>query len=269
MNDIYPISLYCWFVSLEGAPEGWLEDYRAVGRGPNSRTGVLLVHGFTGTPASMRPWAKHLNDLGYRVSVPLMPGHGTKWQDLNQTSWPEWPAKLQSELDHLFASCDKVFICALSMGGANTLFVAAENQKRLSGLILVNPMIHIPGLRIKFAPLISLVQKSRASVGDDIKKPGVTEWGYDALPIRGVAQLYKFLKLARKKLSRINLPILVFHSVEDHVLPVSNTEIILNEISSQDKQRIELVNSYHVATLDYDAEIIFENTRLFIEERSK
>jgi carboxylesterase len=130
-------------------------------------------------------------------------------------------------------------------------------------------MIHIPGLQIKFVSIISKIQKSRASVGDDIKKPGVTEWGYDALPIKGVAQLYKYLKLARKRLPRIKTPVLLFHSVDDHTLDVTNTEIILDELGSINKQRIELLNSYHVATLDYDADIIFENTRLFIEERSK
>lgn len=256
-------------MGLQGAPTGWLDDYRSPGKGANSRVGVLLVHGFTGTPASMRPWAHYLNDLGYQVSVPRMPGHGTKWQDLNQTSWERWPEKVQAELDLLYKDCEKVFIAGLSMGCGNSLYVAANNQEKISGLILVNPMIHIPGVQIRFAWLISRFQKSRASVGDDIKKPGVTEWGYDALPLRGVAQLYKYLKKSRAGLSRIKTPTLIFHSVDDHVLPVSNTEIVMNEIGSTDKQRIELVNSYHVATMDYDAEIIFENSRLFIEERSK
>ena len=84
-----------------------------------------------------------------------------------------------------------------------------------------------------------------------------------------MAELYKYLKKARAGLPSIKTPILVFHSVEDHVLPVSNTEIVMNEIGSLDKQRIELVNSYHVATLDFDDQVIFENSRLFIQERSK
>jgi carboxylesterase len=70
-------------------------------------------------------------------------------------------------------------------------------------------------------------------------------------------------------LKSVKTPVLLFHSVDDHVLPVSNTEIIMEEIGSSHKQRVELVNSYHVATLDYDAEIIFENTKLFIKERSQ
>jgi carboxylesterase len=256
-------------MAIEGAPEGWIQDYRADGSGSNQDIGVLLVHGFTGTPASMRPWAHYLNQHGYTVSVPLMPGHGTSWHDLNQVSWQQWPEKVETELTELRKKCSQVFICALSMGGGNSLYVAAKNQEKIDGLILVNPMIHIPGVQIKFVHIISRIQKSRSSVGDDIKKPGVTEWGYDALPLKGVAQLYKYLKLARAGLPSIKTPTLVFHSVDDHILPVSNTEIVLNEIGSSDKSRIELVNSYHVATLDFDAELIFENSRLFIEKRTR
>lgn len=255
-------------MAIEGAPEGWIQDYRAEGSGENKEIGVLLVHGFTGTPASMRPWAHYLNERGYTVSVPLIPGHGTTWHDLNHVSWQEWPAKVESELLQLKKKCSKVFLCALSMGGGNSLYVAARNQEKIDGLVLVNPMIHIPGVQIKFVHIISRIQKSRASVGDDIKKPGITEWGYDALPLKGVAQLYKYLKLARAGLPSIKTPTLVFHSIDDHILPVSNTEIIMAELGSSEKKRIELANSYHVATLDYDAETIFENSRLFIEERS-
>lgn len=256
-------------MAIEGAPQGWIQDYRAEGSNSNKDVGVLLVHGFTGTPASMRPWAHYLNQLGYTVSVPLIPGHGTSWHDLNHVAWQEWPKKVEEELAELRRNCRKVFICALSMGGGNSLYVAARHQGEIDGLILVNPMIHIPGVQIKFVHIISRIQKARASVGDDIKKPGVTEWGYDALPLKGVAQLYKYLKLSRAGLPSIKTPTLIFHSVDDHILPISNTEIIMKELGSSDKRRVELTNSYHVATLDYDAELIFENSRIFIEEKSQ
>jgi carboxylesterase len=105
----------------------------------------------------------------------------------------------------------------------------------------------------------------RASVGNDIKRPGITEFGYDATPIVGVYEALKMLRDTRKNLGSITVPVQLFHSVEDHTLPVSNTEIILDEIGSKDKTRIELVNSYHVATLDYDQELIFQNSLTFIE----
>lgn len=255
-------------MATEGAPSGYLSDFYARGSGERGRTGVLLLHGFTGSPASMRPWAEFLNAAGFTVRVPLIPGHGTKWQDLNRTRWQEWPARAEKDLDALRAECDRTFVFGLSMGGANTLHIAAKRAKEISGVVLVNPMIHISDPTIVFIDIIKHITPRRPSVGDDIKKPGVTEWGYDALPLKGVAQLNRFLKVTRKSLSRVTMPTLLFHSVEDHVLPVSNTEIIMSEIGSQESERVELGDSYHVATLDYDAPIIFERSLRFVNELS-
>ncbi len=130
-------------------------------------------------------------------------------------------------------------------------------------------MIHIPGIQSKFVEILKYLGAKRPSVGDDIKKPNVTEWGYDALPTKGVARLHRFLKVTRGMLKRVTFPTLLFHSVEDHVLPVSNTEIIMAELGATDKTRVELGNSYHVATLDYDAETIFETSYRFLEAQIK
>ena len=255
-------------MGFDGAPLELIRDWDAPGSGPNKRIGVLLVHGFTGSPAGMRPWAEFLNKLGYTVRVALLPGHGTKVEDLNHVKWQEWPAKVESELTILLQSCEKVFICGLSMGGGTTLNVAARYSRQLAGIILVNPMIHVKFVPYQLVWVISRFKKFRDSVGDDIKKPGVTEYGYDHLPAVGVYQMLKMLSYTRKRLHDVTVPLLLFHSVDDHTLPVTNTEIILKEIGSREKQRIELINSYHVATLDYDAEIIFENSRIFIEAHS-
>lgn len=242
-----------------------LRDWQADGRGANSKIGVLLVHGFTGSPAAVRPWAEYLNSYGYTVKVPLLPGHGTKPEDLNEVRWEEWPSKVESDLQSLFQQCEKVFLVGFSMGGTTSLNIAARYSNELAGLILVNPMIHLRFVAPQLAWMVSRFQKFRTSVGDDIKRPGVTELGYDANPIVGVYQLLKMCSETRKTLPRVTVPVQLFHSAEDHTLPVSNTEIILREINSLEKNRIELVNSYHVAPLDYDAEIIFENSRIFIE----
>jgi carboxylesterase len=255
-------------MSVETAPTELLRDWRAEGKGANKRIGVLLVHGFTGSPASMRPWAEFLNSHGYTVMVPLLPGHGTTPHDLNLVHWQEWPAKVESELNLLLQSCEKVFICGLSMGGGTALNVATRYSRQLAGIILVNPMIHVKFVPHQRAWVISRFQKFRDSVGDDIKKPGVTEYGYDFLPAVGVYQLLKMLHYTRKRLHDVTAPLQLFHSVEDHTLPVSNTEIVMKEVNSREKNRIELVNSYHVATMDYDAEVIFENSRVFIQSHS-
>ena len=258
-------------MATEGAPKGWLDDYFAQGSGKYSKTGVLLLHGFTGSPASMRPWAHFLNEKGMTVSVPRIPGHGTRWQDLNKVNWQDWTNRAKDELLNLQAQTSEVFIFGLSMGGANTLYTAAtsKSEVNLAGIVLVNPMIHITDPAIKFINIIKYLIPKRPSVGDDIKKPDVTEWGYDALPTKGVAELNKLLKATRKVLPEVNVPTLLFHSVDDHVLPVSNTEVIMKEIGTKSKSRVELGNSYHVATLDYDAQTIFENSYQFIIENSK
>lgn len=255
-------------MAVEGAPEGLLADWFAQGSGENKEVGILLVHGFTGSPASMRPWAEYLNQRGYTVKVPLLPGHGTTPHDLNLVKWQEWPAKVESDLQELLRTCRKVFICGLSMGGGTTLNIATRYSKDLAGIILVNPMIHVKFVPHQLAWAISRFQKMRNSVGDDIKRPGITEYGYDALPSVGVYQLLKMLHYTRKRLHDVTAPMLLFHSVDDHTLPVTNTEIVMKGVGSRQKQRIELVNSYHVATLDYDQEVIFENSRLFIESHS-
>ena len=252
-------------MAIEGAPVGWMQDWSAVGSGKNAHIGVLLVHGFTGAPPSMRPWGEFLHSKGYSVRVPLLPGHGSKPEDLNEVKWQEWPAKVIHELNELQKTCDTIFLIGLSMGGGTVLNVATTHNAAIKGLILVNPWIHLKGVTVEVSFLVSRLRKMRASVGNDIKRPGITEWGYDATPMRGVHQALKMLRITRKNLAAVKVPVQLFHSVEDHTLPVSNTEIILAEIGSKDKTRIELVNSYHVATLDYDQELIFQNSLTFIE----
>ena len=264
MDDTREHELDC-SMATSNAPAGWLEDYFAPGS-DHADIGIIFVHGFTGSPASMRPWAAYFEERGYTVSVPRLPGHATQWQELNKVKWQEWPARVQVEVDRLKRICKKVFVFGLSMGGATTLYIAENND--LAGICLVNPMIHIPGQLIKVAPLLALLQPGRAAVGNDIKKPEITEWGYDVLPTKGAVQLQKMLKVTRANLALVKCPTLLFHSVDDHVLPISNSNIIMSEIESIAGQRIELTNSYHVATMDFDAPIIFANSLAHVEHLS-
>jgi carboxylesterase len=130
-------------------------------------------------------------------------------------------------------------------------------------------MIHVRGISPALAFAVSRVVKFGKSVGNDIKRKGATEYSYDKMPYRGIHQLLTMLQLTRAALPSIKVPMQLFHSVDDHTLPVSNTEIIMREIGSPKKSRIELLNSFHVATLDHDSELIFANSLTFIEDLSK
>ena len=157
-------------------------------------------------------------------------------EDLNVVKWQEWPAKVENELNLLLRSCDKVFLCGLSMGAGTVLNVAARYSSQLAGIILVNPMIHVKTVPHQLAWIISRFQKMRNSVGDDIKRPGITEYGYDSLPAVGVYELLKMLHYTRKRLHDVTVPMQLFHSVDDHTLPVTNTEIVMAEVNSREKE---------------------------------
>ena len=115
------------------------EPFAFPGSGPDGRTGVLLVHGFTGTPMSMRPWGEHLAEAGFAVRCPLLPGHGTRWQDCNLSSHGQWTTAVDEAFDALAADCDRVFVAGLSMGGTLATRFAEVRPDDLAGLLLVNP----------------------------------------------------------------------------------------------------------------------------------
>ncbi len=225
--------------------------------------GVLFVHGFTGTPASMRPWAEYFAARGYTVRLPLLPGHGTTPSDLNTKTWEEWYQIAEDAYLELVGRCRKVFICSLSMGGALTLRIAALHQP--AGILLVNPLIHITGIKGALIPFVSRVLATLPAVGGDIKKPGANEYAYDRTPLRAASSLLRLLADVRSRIESVKAPLLLMHSAEDHVLPASNSAWILAHAGSALKREIVLLDSYHVATIDNDAPKIFYESLQFVE----
>jgi carboxylesterase len=225
-------------------------------------TGVLLLHGFTGNPSSLRPLGEALVARGHSVNCPRYPGHGTRWQDLADVRWQDWEASAVGALEKLGGRCDVVVACGLSVGAAMALHVGAERPEALRGIVAINP--YLRNWRIAFAPLVRPFHRSVKGVGDDIKKPGRTEVPYDRIPVVAIVQLNRFLRSVRSELPSVRLPLLVFHSAEDHVVPRGNAEYLLRRVGSQSKELIPLPNSYHVATLDNDADTIAERTHEFI-----
>ena len=236
------------------------EPFHADGR----RTGVLLLHGFTGSPASMRPWGQHLAEQGFTVDVPRLPGHGTRWQELNETSWQDWYAEASRSLDILAATCDEVFVGGLSMGGCLALRLAAERPDDVAGLLLVNPSVVSTERKLLVVPLLKRLIGSVGAIGNDIKLPGVDECCYDRTPLKALDSLRALWKLTREDLPKVTAPLVVFRSVEDHVVEPLSAQIITQRVSSRDVTERVLDNSYHVATLDHDAPTIFTDSVEFV-----
>jgi carboxylesterase len=233
-------------------------------RHEGSEIGVLLCHGFTGSPQSLRPWAQHLADQGLSVSLPLLPGHGTCWQDMQLTGWQDWYATVDRELRTLRERCTHVFVFGLSMGGALALRLAARHGDAVSGVVVVNPAMTFsrPG---SFAlPVVRHLVRSTKGITSDIAKDGGTEVGYERVPLHAAYSLRNFLRLVRGELPQVTQPLLVLHSRVDHVVPVTDSAVVLRSVSSTDVTETVLEHSYHVATLDHDAERVFADSYGFI-----
>ncbi len=230
-------------------------------------TGVLLSHGFTGSPASMRPWGEHLAADGFTVSVPRLPGHGTTWRELNNTLWQDWYAEASRSLDTLRESCTEVFVGGLSMGACLALRLAEERGDDVAGLILVNPSVASTDKRLAAVPMLKHLVPALKGIGNDIKKPGVEEHCYDRNPLKALDSVRELWKVTREDLPKITSPLLIFRSVEDHVVEPVSAQMITQRVSSRDVTERVLDNSYHVATLDNDAESIFTESAEFIRKR--
>jgi carboxylesterase len=251
------------------APEDEAYDAPAGEDGVDGRRiGVLLCHGFTGAPSSMRPWAEHLHSLGYAVSVPLLPGHATSWEDCNTTTYADWYGEVERAFEKLQSDCELVFVGGLSMGGFLAINLAVEKGRDVAGLLLVNPAINTDRLDAKLTPLLKRVVKSWPAIGNDVKKPGVVERAYPRTPIPAIATLFDAWKQVRPRLPEVTQPLLMFRSREDHVVDPSSGRIIMTTVSSRDLTEQILEDSYHVATLDNDAPTIFAGSADFIRRVS-
>ena len=235
----------------------------------DDRIGVLLLHGFTGSPASMRPWGEQLAQQSWTVRVPRLPGHGTRWQDMNITRWQDWYSEADRNLRELSSRCDRVFVGGLSMGGSLALRLAQEHPQAISGLVLVNPSVHTERLDRHLLPVVKHLVGSFPGISNDIAKPGVDEIPYNRTPLKAAASLMEMWSVIKRDIASVHQPLLLFRSAQDHVVEPSNAEWILSHIHSSDVEEVVLDNSYHVATLDYDAQIIVDTSVAFIERLSQ
>jgi carboxylesterase len=230
------------------------------GSGPN---GVLLCHGFTGSPRSLRPWAEHLQADGFRVALPRLPGHGTTWQEMNRTRWTDWYATVDRAFAELRRSCDRVFLAGLSMGGGLAIRLAEQHGDAVAGLAVVNPSIGSADPRMRALPVLRHVVPSVAGVAGDIALPDVLEGGYERSPLHAAWSLSQMWRDIQANLERVDQPLLIFKSLTDRVVDPSSLALIRAGVRSSDLTVVSLERSYHVATLDYDAELIFTTSSAF------
>ncbi|MCD7035907.1 alpha/beta fold hydrolase [Metabacillus sp. GX 13764] len=220
--------------------------------------GFLLAHGFNGTPQSMEGLSRKFAEAGFTVYAPRMKGHGTSPADLEACTSSDWLRSLEEGFTLLKKACDKVFIVGQSMGSALTIQLASRSDA--DGIILINTALEVPGYeKYKNESSPRFIQEGRP----DIKNPDVKEIAYSEVPLTAVHELFSLMKTTRPVIKDVTCPVLLFHSAEDHVVPQSCSDYIYETVSSSLKEYIHLNHSYHVASMDYDQQLIYDETVLF------
>ncbi len=232
-------------------------------------TGVLLCHGFTGNPSSLRAWGEYLAGAGLTVSLPRLPGHGTTWQELGGTRWEDWYGEVDRAYEELCGHTSEIFVMGLSMGGTLALRLAEMRGDGVAGLVLVNPSLTADSLLARLAPVLGYVVPSIKGVADDVKKEGVHELAYDRIPGRAGASLAALWKITRHRLGDVTQPVLVYRSTVDHAVGPAALEILRAALPDSQLTVRECANSYHVATIDNDAEEIFAGSLEFIRAHTR
>lgn len=228
-----------------------------------------MLHGFTGNPSSMTPQATAFAAAGLHVEQPRLPGHGTSLEDMMTTDWSDWSGEAAAAYDRLAERADKIVVIGLSMGGTLTLWTGLQRQDddRLKGLICVNAAT-VPqpdDVMAMVAEMLDDGTEVMPGIGSDIADPDVTEIAYEGTPLRQLVSLSNDgLAPIADRYGEITIPILIFSSVDDHVVPPASSEH-LRDTAGGEVEFVVLERSYHVATQDYDRDLISEQSLAFIE----
>ena len=229
---------------------------------------ALLIHGFTGSPSEMQLLGYHLNHYGLTVLAPLLPGHGTQVEDLNQKRWREWLDHVVQAYAELASRCELVFVGGESLGSLLTLQLASR-KKSVAGAILLSPAIKVTNPLRHLVSLLKYVLPKVAKKEDFFIDPAAKErlWAYDCTPTSAAHEVLKLIRETKRLLAQVTCPVLIMHSTEDPEIHPASAHYVYDRISSIDKQIIFLHNSGHVLALDSEWETVAENTYQFIDER--
>ncbi len=224
--------------------------------------GVLVLHGFTGNPNSMRGLAEAFAAAGFAVDLPLLPGHGTAVEDMAETGWADWSACAEERFLALADRCDRVVVAGLSMGGALTAWLATRHPA-IAGIICVNPVVVAPdGMHEVVTAMLDTGTEYMDGIGSDIADPDSVESAYPQTPLRPLLTMFDAAAELADALRSITCPVLICTSPQDHVVEPSNSDVLAAAVQGP-VERVSLQRSYHVATLDYDRHLVIERALAF------
>lgn len=232
--------------------------------------GVLLLHGFGDTPQTLALLARRLRKSGYSVLAPLLPGHGRSMQSFGKSRASDWIAAAKDAYVDMRARHDSVSVVGLSMGGALSVLLAAE-QHEIPALVLIAPYLGMPRpLRLAAAThwlwgrLVGEVPaRNLRSIRDPIERE--KNLAYGTVTGRELHELATVVHRARKSLTDVRSPALIIQSREDPRCSPAVAEFALKTLGSEEKKLVWTEGAGHVITVDYGRERVFGEVERWLD----
>ncbi|MEJ7800346.1 MAG: alpha/beta fold hydrolase, partial [Ilumatobacter sp.] len=227
--------------------------------------GVVVLHGFTGNPSSMRGVADSVVAAGFDIEVPRLPGHGTTIDDMLPTGWSDWMAETERVIDEIGQRVARIVLVGQSMGGTLALAAAFEHPE-LAALVCINPATRARD-EMTMAMIDEFIDDGLEVVpgeGSDIADPESSDIAYDGTPLRPIRSLVVdgIVPIA-DRYGELTIPLRLFTSRQDHVVEPADSEFLVATYGGA-VEHSWLERSYHVATLDHDRAFIMDETLAFI-----
>ena len=216
---------------------------------PSGDHAVLLIHGFTGSPAHMRLIGEGLRENGFAARGILLPGHGKSPEAMRSATWQDWFQACREAAVEMRERYRYLTVAGLSMGGCLALMLA--EQMDLEACVTIAAPMKTKAKFRSLAPVAALVHPMVHKRADGSRDSLIVEYdiGYDSYPLSSVAHLSAIMSRARQNLSLIHCPVLVVQSHSDKTVTPDSPEIILNGVSSKMKGQCWLENAPHVCTI--------------------
>ncbi|NOZ19483.1 MAG: alpha/beta fold hydrolase [Planctomycetes bacterium] len=239
-------------------------------RGPRA---CLLIHGFTSSPAEVRELGERLAEAGFSVSCPLLPGHGTRPDDLETVTWRDWYHAVESEYLKLKQGHETVSVAGISMGAALALQLAREHHPHK--LVLLSPYYRVTYKWYYLLPPEAYVDAG-AFLFRYVNKMGrlmlndKTAWknhiAYNHVPTKAIQNLMALGRAVADAPPEVRTPTLIIHARHDDAAAPEGAQAIHDALGSEEKRLVWLDNSNHIITLDYDKEIVNQAVLDFLKE---
>jgi carboxylesterase len=254
---------------------------------PPGTSGVLLIHGLTGTPNEMRFVARGLERRGFTVRCVQLAGHCGTQADLLKTGWRDWVASVEKAAHELKNEVDHMFVAGLSMGAVLALKYAIEHPQHVSGLGLYGTTFFYDGWSIpfkaRFAFLFPLTQwlgigrkrvfvetfpygikneRLRRSISQKMLAGDSQAAGLMGNPWPALAEFYALSANVQRKLKQLSTPSLIMHALEDDVSSLRNVKLLEKRVDAP-IEKVILKNSYHMITVDQERDQVIEKSADF------